>query len=134
MLHSLPLLSNRGSFVGFITTFLIDCLCFLPALGIFVLSHLLAVIRLLFFKLVRGVVWDHVTIVKLNSLQCLALGSLVPFKTPFSLGNMPECFRWRRYCHWWNKTSLAASCFPPEQYIYYFIGVICSLQHHRVQS
>lgn len=84
LIYSLPFLRNRGSFVGFITTFLIDCLCFLPALGIFELSHLLAVIRLLFFKLVRGVVWDHITIVKLNSLQCLALGSLVPFKNPLA--------------------------------------------------
>lgn len=64
--------------------FLMNCLCFLPALGISALSQFLTVIRLLFFKLQRGVVWEPITIVKLNSLQCLARGSFVLLKNPLA--------------------------------------------------
>lgn len=47
---------------------------------------------------------------------------------------MLQCFRWMRQSPWRNKNSLVASCFPPKRQIYYFIGVVFTLQLGRVQS
>lgn len=110
-------------FQGFKNFFLMNCLCFLPALGIFELSHLLTVMRLLFFKLVRGVVWEPFTIVKLNRLQCLARGSFVLFKNPLAEETCLSVSDGGDTVIDRTKNSLVASCFPPKQHIYYFIGV-----------